>query len=683
VAALRRWLATLRTPLGLAAASALTVLLAMVAIAPVVWGDAATHVDTTRLRQAPSAAHLLGTDGLGRDVLARVLVATRLSLGLALLATVIAVVVGLLLGTTPVVLGRRAGRLLTAAVNLAVAFPGLLVALVLAVVFGVGARGAVLAIGLAGAPSFARLTQTMTASVAGRDFVAAARVLGVGRLRLLVRHVLPNIAEPLIVNATLGAGAALLAFAGLSFLGLGVQPPAYDWGRLLNEGLNRIFISPLAALGPGVAVVLAGLAFNLFGEAAAQVAGLRSPVAGLRSPAPRPAGQPTRGGHTGPVAASGADVDAGGPTDTVLRVADLSVSFPTRRGWIQPVEGVSFEVRAGELVGVVGESGSGKTLTALAVAGLVDPLGVVRADRLEFAGTELTSAWDGRRLLRARRLEFAGMELTSAWDGRRRALFGTSLAMVFQDPMTSLNPALRVGRQLAEVAEVHQGLTRRAALDRAVERLRAVRIAAAPRRARQYPHELSGGMRQRAMIAMGLMGQPRLIIADEPTTALDVTVQRQILQLLREVSASSGAAVLFISHDIAVVSQLCERVLVMYAGTVVEDLSVGQLVAGPAHPYTRALLASVPDMEVQRELPLATIPGRQPDPGARPAGCPFAPRCTYADDRCRRERPPLDTWRDGHLVACWYPREGAVDRERTAVGEYGEYGEYGGEAGAG
>jgi oligopeptide/dipeptide ABC transporter ATP-binding protein len=644
VPALRRWSATLRTPLGLAAALAVAGLLVLVVVAPVVWGDAAARVDTASLRQGPSAAHLLGTDGLGRDVLARVLVATRLSVGLALAASVIAVVVGLLLGVMPVVLGRRAGRLLTAAVNLAVAFPGLLLALVLAVVFGLGARGAVLAIGLAGAPGFARLTQTMGASVAGRDFVAAARVLGVGRLRLLFRHVLPNIAEPLIVNATLGAGAALLAFAGLSFLGLGVQAPAYDWGRLLNEGLNRIFISPAAALAPGVAVVLAGLAFNLSGEAAAQVVGLRSPVS-------RFGGRPPRGGSPGAPAAEGADV----PTGAVLRVEDLSVSFPTRHGWVHPVDGVSFEVGAGELVGVVGESGSGKTLTALAVAGLVDPPGAVGADRLKLAGADLTSAW----------------------NGERRALLGTSLAMVFQDPMTSLNPALRVGRQLAEVAEVHQGLTRRAAMERAVARLRAVRIAAGPRRARQYPHELSGGMRQRAMIAMGLMGEPRLIIADEPTTALDVTVQRQILQLLREVSASSGAAVLFISHDIAVVSQLCERVLVMYAGRVVEDLSVGQLVAGPAHPYTRALLASVPDMQVDRELPLATIPGRQPDPGARPGGCPYAPRCAYADERCVRERPTLDARRDGHRVACWYPREGRVDRERTAVGGSG------GEAGAG
>jgi oligopeptide/dipeptide ABC transporter ATP-binding protein len=632
---MRTWLRTLRTPLGASAAIALAVLLALVVFGPVFWGDAAARVDTAALRQGPSAAHLVGTDGLGRDVLSRVMVATRLSLALALAATVLSLAVGLLLGLLPVVLGRRGGRVVIGTVDLAVAFPGLLLALALAVVFGVGARGAVLALGLAGAPSFARLTQNMAASVAGRDFVAAARVLGVGRLRLVARHILPNIAEPLIVSATLGAGTALLAFAGLSFLGIGVQPPAYDWGRLLNEGLNRVFVSPAAALAPGVAIVLAGLAFNLFGEAAAQVVGLRTPVSRAAGRAPR---------RAAPELAAIADDAA--TAGTVLRVEDLWVSFPSRDGWVHPVEGISFAVAGGEMVGVVGESGSGKSLTALAVAGLVDPPGVVRTGRLEFAGAELT------RLA----------------DRERRQLLGTSLAMVFQDPMTSLNPALRVGRQLGEVAEVHQGLSRRGALDRAVQRLRAVRIAAAPRRARQYPHELSGGMRQRAMIAMGLMGKPRLIIADEPTTALDVTVQRQILELLREVSASSGAAVLLISHDIAVVSELCERVLVMYAGTVVEDLSVRRLVTGPAHPYTRALLASVPDMEVDTELPLVTIPGRQPDPDARPAGCPFVPRCPYADKRCHDERPALETDLSGDRVACWHPRQGAVDREQAVAG---------------
>ncbi|NUR88946.1 MAG: ABC transporter permease, partial [Nonomuraea sp.] len=259
-----------RTPLAVAAAVALALLLFAVVLGPVIWADDALKIDTMAITQGASAAHPMGTDGLGRDVLARVMVASRLTVGLALLATLIAVAGGLVLGALPAVLGRRVGRLVNGLIGLVVAFPGLLIALVLAVVLGSGGRSAAFAIGLASVPAFARLTQTLAASVAGRDFVAAAKVLGVGRTRMLVRHILPNIAEPLIVQATLGAGGALLAFAALSFLGLGVQAPGYDWGLLLNEGLNRIYLNPSAALAPGIAVVLAGVAFNILGEFAAQ-----------------------------------------------------------------------------------------------------------------------------------------------------------------------------------------------------------------------------------------------------------------------------------------------------------------------------------------------------------------------------------------------------------------------------
>jgi peptide/nickel transport system permease protein len=213
-----------------------------------------------------------------------------------------------------------------------------------------------------------------------------------------------------------------------------------------------------------------------------------------------------------------------------------------------------------------------------------------------------------------------------------------------------------VGRQLAEVAGVHFGLRRREAMDLAVTRLRDVQIARPELRAQQYPHEFSGGMRQRAMIATGLMGQPRLIIADEPTTALDVTVQRQILLLLRQVNQDSGAAVVMISHDMSVVTMLCQRVLVMYAGRIVEDIGTERLLAGPAHPYTRALLASVPDMNTDRDRPLVTIAGRPPALDSLPPGCAFAPRCPLADDRCRSADPPLELLADDHRVACWHPQ---------------------------
>ncbi|TKK78987.1 dipeptide/oligopeptide/nickel ABC transporter permease/ATP-binding protein [Herbidospora galbida] len=584
----------LRRPVGLTGLALLALVLAAAAFGPVLWGERATAVDTANLLAGPSAEHWIGTDNLGRDLFARVLVAARLSILLALAATAISMVLGFLLGAAPMLAGRRIGRLITAAVNVLVAFPGLLLVLFFAVVFGVGARGAALAVGLAGAPAFARLCHTLIAGVSERDYVAAARIAGVGRVRMLLRHVLPNIAEPVIVYATMAAGAVLLTFAGLSFLGLGVQAPDYDWGKLMQDGLNGIYVHPLAALGPGIAVVLAGLAFNLTGEAFA---------AGPRRTHVLPGG-----GRSAPAAAPAAN--------TVLSADDLTVTIPGPNGPIHAVRGVTFTVGDGEAVGVVGESGSGKSVTALAVAGLLEPPIRVEAGHLVVAGEDLLAPGAHRRL-------------------------GTALAVVFQDPMTTFNPAHRVGPQLAEVSRFHQGMGRKAAFARAVDRLRAVRIGDPARRARQYPFEFSGGMRQRAMIGMGLMGDPRLIVADEPTTALDVTVQRQVLELLADVRRDTGAALLLISHDVSVVTDVCDRVLVMYAGRVVEELPAKDLRALARHPYTRALVAAVPDMDTDLDRPLAVIPGLPVDPVDVPAGCAFAPRCPLADDHCRTVAPPL------------------------------------------
>lgn len=271
---MRRWRSVLRTPLGLTATALTVLVLVLAVVAPILWTDDANAVDTDNILAGPSADHWAGTDNLGRDIFYRTLVATRLSVELALAATAIAVVVGLILGTAAFLLGRRSGRLVSAGINIAVAFPGILLALFFAVIFGVGATGAVFAIGLAGAPAFGRLTQTLVAGIASRDFVSAARFAGVGRVRILFRHVLPNISEPLVVNATIGAGGALLSFAGLSFLGLGVQQPSFDWGRLLFDGVSSIYVNPASALAPGVAVLLAGLAFNMFGESVAKGLGV-------------------------------------------------------------------------------------------------------------------------------------------------------------------------------------------------------------------------------------------------------------------------------------------------------------------------------------------------------------------------------------------------------------------------
>ncbi|MGW5238729.1 dipeptide/oligopeptide/nickel ABC transporter permease/ATP-binding protein [Monashia sp. NPDC004114] len=621
----QRWSRILKTPVGIVGLGLLAFIVLLAVFAPILWGDKASAVDTENLLAGPSAQHWFGTDNLGRDLFFRVLVATRLSLMLTVAATALGTVIGLVLGTAPLLLGGRLGRLVTAFVNVFVAFPGLLLVLVFAVIFGIGARGAVLAIGLAVAPGLARLCQTLVAGVAGLEYVAAARIAGVNRFRIVARHVLPNVAEPLVVNVTVTAGAILLSFAGLSFLGLGVQAPDYDWGRLMQDGLSGIYVHPLAALAPGLMVVIAGLAFNLTGEAIAGVFGI-SAVTGagmLKVP-------------TGETPATALDHDDEADRDLVLDVRDLRVSFPGVDGPVRPVRGVSFGIAAGEAVGVVGESGSGKSLTALSIARLVEEPGRVDARHLTFCGTDLLGAAEGQN---------------------HDKLLGTSLAVVFQDPMTSFNPTMRIGSQLAEVGRYHQGLDRKEASDRAVDRLRAVRVRDPERRARQYPYEFSGGMRQRAMIGMGLMGSPRLIIADEPTTALDVTVQSQVLALLQDVRREEGAALLLISHDVSVVADVCDRVLVMYAGRVVEDLPTADLRTRARHPYTRALVAAVPDMTTDIDAPLATIPGHPIEPAQVPTGCAYAARCPLATDLCREQDPSLTADPSGRRVACWHATE--------------------------
>jgi oligopeptide/dipeptide ABC transporter ATP-binding protein len=616
----------LRSPVGIVAATGVVGVIVLAIAAPLIWSGDASRIDILHASQGATSAHWLGTDALGRDILYRVLVATRLSIVLAVLAAAIGAAVGIPIGALPALVGGRAGRLVTGLINLAVAFPALLVAIFVASIIGVGAHGAVVGIAVAIAPYFARLSQTLSSSVANSEYLAAARMLGVRRIRLLTRHVLPNIAEPLLITGTISIGDALLSLAGLSFLGLGVQPPRYDWGQMLSAGLNRIEVNPEVALGPAVAITLGALTFALFGEVLAKAAGAGGARRWLRGELP--------------VSRAVAGACA---TDDVLVVEDLTISFP---GGAVPVRSVSLRVAPGEIVGIVGESGSGKTLTAMAVADLLPVTAHVSAAQLCLFGS------DPRALS----------------TSQRRRLLGRALAVVYQDPMSALNPALRVGRQVGEVSEVHHGISKREARVRAVERLRSVRIGSADARARQFPHEFSGGMRQRAVIAMGLMAEPKLIIADEPTTALDVTVQQQILRLLRDVTASASAAAILISHDVAVVSQLCARVVVMYAGRVVEELDVDTLVSGPAHPYTAALVASVPTMESDRTRPLASIAGRAPTPYDDAPGCPFAPRCPRATDLCHAEMPPLEARSPTHRAACWHPMPADADvLEEAAV----------------
>ena len=323
-------------------------------------------------------------------------------------------------------------------------------------------------------------------------------------------------------------------------------------------------------------------------------------------------------------------------TVPLLAVENLKTHFYTSDGVVHAVDGVSYAVNAGETLAVVGESGCGKSVTALSILRLVpSPPGRIVAGAIRFQGTDL---------------------LTLS-EAEMRAIRGNKISMIFQEPMTSLNPVLTVSRQIGETLRLHQGLDAHSAGRRAVEMLRLVHIPEPERRARQYPHQLSGGMRQRIMIAMALACNPKLLIADEPTTALDVTIQAQILDLVRELKAKTGTAIILITHDLGVVAEMAQRVVVMYAGRKVEEAPVAELFARPRHPYTRGLLDSIPKLGTGSAGGAATrlpeIAGTVPSLAEPIVGCAFAPRCAFATSRCRSEYPPLEEKVPGHRAACW------------------------------
>ena len=326
------------------------------------------------------------------------------------------------------------------------------------------------------------------------------------------------------------------------------------------------------------------------------------------------------------------------PDETVLEIENLKTHFFTAGGVVRAVDGVSYAVCSGETLGVVGESGCGKSVTALSVLRLVaSPPGRIVGGAIRFAGRNL-------------------LDLT---EREMEAIRGNDISMIFQEPMTSLNPLMTVGRQISEAIALHQGLSRHEAFVQAVEMLRRVHIPEAERRVHAYPHQLSGGMRQRVMIAMALSCGPRVLIADEPTTALDVTIQAQILDLMRELQDRLGTAIILITHDLGVVAENADRVVVMYAGRKVEEASAKALFESPGHPYTLGLLGSIPNLEAAahttaRRARLTEIKGMVPSLADLPTGCAFAPRCGFATDECRANYPPLVQQRPGHWVSCWH-----------------------------
>ncbi|MFC2967416.1 dipeptide/oligopeptide/nickel ABC transporter permease/ATP-binding protein [Acidimangrovimonas pyrenivorans] len=574
-----------------------------------------------------SDGHLLGTDQLGRDLLARLLWGTRLSLAVGIAAALAAGVAGSAVGIVAGYFGGRIDNVIMRGVDMLMAFPYILLALAIVAALGPGLLNALIAVAAVNVPFFARNIRGITVGLAGREFIDAARLSGKGHLSILLTELLPNVLPVIVIAMSTTVGWMILETAGLSFLGLGAQPPQADLGGMLGEARSAMITSPHTSVVPGLMIFLIVMSINLLGDGVRDALDPR-----LRSGAlsrPRAATEVAR---QGPVPAQ---------TDALLAVQELETQFHVGPRIYRAVNKVDLAVKPGECLGVIGESGSGKSVTALSVMGLVaSPPGVITGGAVRYRGEDLIGApYETLRSLR-----------------------GDRVAYIFQDPLSTLHPLYRIGDQLAEAIRAHHPVSKAEARERALQLLRDVRIPNPESRIGNFPHEMSGGMRQRVGIAMALANDPDVIIADEPTTALDVTVQAQILSLLDDLRRARGLAIVFITHDFGVVAQLCDRVAVMYAGQIVEEGPTAAVLAAPAHPYTRRLIACVPELGGGRRE-LAAIPGLPPSVDALPVGCAFAARCDKAREACRAAAIEM-TRAGGRAVRCRFP-EVAVE-EMTA-----------------
>jgi peptide/nickel transport system permease protein len=570
----------------------------------------------------PSASHPLGTDDLGRDVLSRLIYGARISMEVPFMTVGLALVLALAIGLVAGYRGGRVDYLLMRGADAGLAFPPLVLALAVVAVLGTAVGDVALALALVFAPGFARFIRGQTLAVKEESFVEASQSIGTPPVRIVFVRVLPNVMTGLVVQIAIALGAALLAASGLAFLGLGPPPPAADWGSMLSEAYdNSLFTHPWSLVPPGATIALTVLAFNTIGDA------LRDTLSGTASVAKRSRGarrqrgltvveRPSQPTHQGDV--TGAE-QVGDPA--LLEVRGLCIEFDTAAGPVRVVDDVSFDVAAGRIVGLVGESGCGKTVSSLSILRLLpSPPARIVGGSIRFKGTDLLDA------------DFA----------RLRQVRGRDIAMVFQDPLASLDPVFTVGSQLTEAIALHERVTNKAAQARAAQLLESVHIPDPRQRLAAYPHQLSGGMRQRVMIAMALSCHPSLLIADEPTTALDVTVQAQIVELLHELREAEGLAVLFVTHDLALISELSDEIAVMYAGEVVEHAPTAELFAHPAHPYTAALLAATPGVRAAAGR-ASLIAGGVPQAGQFPSGCRFHPRCDFAQERCSSGAPVMES----------------------------------------
>ncbi|MET9398006.1 dipeptide/oligopeptide/nickel ABC transporter permease/ATP-binding protein [Kitasatospora sp. NPDC002965] len=627
---------TLRVPLARVALAALGVVLLLA-----LFGDRLAPMDP--LAQDPSAilhnpggGHLLGTDYLGRDVLSRLLAGT----GLSVLAAAEAVAVAALLGVVPGLLSVRFGStgswLALRSVDALMTLPFTLFAIAAVGLLGNGLHQAMIALGVLLSPLFFRVVRAAALGLDRAQYVEAAELMGASRAWILRVHTWRKVLPTVAVTTAHALATSLLTVSSLTFLGIGVQPPAPTWGGMLASDLGFLAQQPWAPAVPTFLIMVTIGALNLLADVLADAD--RTDTAALGAPAGEPAGKTSGKKGALPTTTAGARTagtePSGGPhppaDDAALRVEGLHVTVGGGR--TEAVRDVSFTVRPGEALGLVGESGSGKTLTCRSVLGLLAPGVAVSAGRITLgaAAPDAASGSPGAA-------EPAGptgpAELTGLTDRAWQQVRGDRLGAVFQDPGSYLNPSLTVGRQLGEPLRLRLGLSRDEARRRAVELFEAVGLRDPQTVHDSYPHELSGGMLQRVLIAVAVSGDPGLLVADEATTALDTVVQAEVLDLLDGLRKRRGLALLLVSHDLAVVADVCDRILVFYAGEIVEEGPTAEVIARPAHPYTEALLQVASLGRRHRREP-AVIPGRPPEPGTAGPGCRFADRCAYATPDC-------------------------------------------------